>query len=96
MKNSKHPALPHLGVALLHINALEFVARYGLPNPHALVAATRGQERPIRAPSHALDLVLMALECCDLGQQEKRRSIGLRPFCNQQKSVVDKPFDEKP
>lgn len=50
-----------LRVAREHRDTLELVPRLHLPYPHHLVPAARGEQRPGRAPRHALHLVLVPL-----------------------------------
>ena len=50
-----------LRVACQHRGTLELVPWQHLPYPHRLVPAARGEQRPGRAPRHALHLVLVPL-----------------------------------
>ncbi|GMF44838.1 unnamed protein product [Phytophthora fragariaefolia] len=54
-----------LRVAVQHGDALEVGVGVGLPDPDALVSAAGGQIGSGRAPGHALDLALVALEARD-------------------------------
>jgi len=65
------PGVPrhHLHVGCmrgLHVEALELVAGEVLPQPDSLVAAAGGEGAARGAEGGALDLVLVALECCNL------------------------------
>lgn len=57
---------PHLGVAMLHIDALVLIPGKRLPDPHRLVPTTGGHHGAAGAPSHALHFILVPLQRCYL------------------------------